>query len=75
MLRSYASFQSEGEGMANMRLNGVTLNQLRNRQALLISFNRFRHEVDRQEVYGGVDSLSRRAFDVLTSSRLVEDLH
>ena len=71
---AHAPFQPDGEGMANMRLNGVTLDQLRNRQALLTSFDQFRREVDRQEVYRSVDSLSRRAFDVLTSSRLVEAL-
>ena len=71
---AHAPFQPDGEGMANMRLNGVTLDQLRNRQALLTSFDQFRREVDRQEVYRGVDALSRKAFDVLTSSRLVEAL-
>jgi hypothetical protein len=71
---AHAPFQPDGEGMANMRLNGVTLDQLRNRQALLTSFDQFRREVDRQEVYRGVDALSQKAFDVLTSSRLVEAL-
>jgi uncharacterized protein (DUF1501 family) len=71
---AHAPFQPDGEGMANMRLNGVTLDQLRNRQALLTSFDQFRHEVDREEVYRGVDALSQKAFDVLTSSRLVEAL-
>jgi hypothetical protein len=71
---AHAPFQPDGEGMANMRLNGVTLDQLRNRQALLTSFDQFRREVDREEVYRGVDALSQKAFDVLTSSRLVEAL-
>lgn len=71
---AHAPFQPDGEGMANMRLSGVTLDQLRNRQALLTSFDQFRREVDRQEVYRSVDALSRKAFDVLTSSRLVEAL-
>jgi hypothetical protein len=71
---AHAPFQPDGEGMANMRLSGVTLDQLRNRQALLAGFDQFRREVDRQDVYRGVDALSRKAFDVLTSSRLVEAL-
>jgi hypothetical protein len=58
--------------MANMRLNGITLDQLHHRQALLASFDQFRRQVDRQEIYRGVDALSQKAFDVLTSSRLVE---
>ena len=60
--------------MADMRLNGISLDQLRNRQALLTSFDQFRRQIDRQEVYRGVDALSQKAFDVLTSSRLVEAL-
>jgi hypothetical protein len=71
---SHAAFQPDGEGMANMRLNGITLDQLRDRQSLLARFDQFRREVDRQEAYRGIDALSRKAFDVLTSSRLVEAL-
>ena len=71
---AHTAFQPEGQGMADMRLNGVTLDQLRNRQALLASFDQFRRHVDRQEVYRSVDALSQKAFDVLTSSRLVEAL-
>ncbi|MCA9095657.1 MAG: DUF1501 domain-containing protein, partial [Planctomycetaceae bacterium] len=71
---AHAPFQPDGEGMANMRLTGISLDQLRNRQALLASFDQFRREVDHQESYRSVDALSRKAFDVLTSSRLVEAL-
>jgi hypothetical protein len=71
---AHAAFQPDGEGMANMRLNGVTLDQLRDRQSLLASFDQLRRDVDRQEAYRGVDALTRKAFDVLTSSRLVEAL-
>lgn len=71
---AHAPFQPDGEGMANMRLNGVTLDQLRNRQTLLASFDQFRRQVDAFEGYQGLDSLTRKAFDVLTSSRLVEAL-
>lgn len=71
---SHAAFQPDGEGMANMRLNGITLDKLRDRRELLASFDRFRREVDQQELYRGVDSLTGKAFDVLTSSKLVEAL-
>lgn len=71
---AHAAFQPEGPGMADMRLNGITLDQLRNRQQLLASFDQFRRQIDRQEAYRGVDALSQKAFDVLTSSRLVEAL-
>jgi hypothetical protein len=71
---AHSAFQPDGQGMADMRLSGITLDQLRNRQALLTSFDQFRRQIDQQEVYRGVDALSQKAFDVLTSSKLVEAL-
>jgi len=71
---AHAAFQPDGQGMADMRLSGITLDQLRNRQALLTSFDQFRRQIDQQEIYRGVDALSQKAFDVLTSSKLVEAL-
>jgi hypothetical protein len=68
----HAPFQPEGEAMADMRLTGITLDRLRDRRALLASFDRFRRDADRQEAYRGADTLAGKAFDVLTSSRLVE---
>jgi len=72
--QAHAPFQPEGEGMADMRLNGINLDQLRDRRALLGSFDTFRRHVEGNRVYDGVDSFTRKAFDVLTSSRLVEAL-
>lgn len=71
---AHSAFQPDGQGMADMRLSGITLDQLRNRQALLTSFDQFRRQIDQQEIYRGVDALSQKAFDVLTSSKLVEAL-
>jgi len=71
---AHAPFQPDGEGMANMRLNGIALDQLRHRQALLASFDQFRRSVDTLDAHQGVDELTRRAFDVLTSSALLKAL-
>lgn len=71
---AHAPFQPDGEGMANMRLNRISLDQLRDRQALLASFDQFRRQIDQHEIYRGVDALSQKAFDVLTSSKVVEAL-
>jgi len=71
---AHAPFQPDGAGMANMRLNGVTRDNLRDRRNLLTSFDQFRRSVDAIESYRGVDALTSKAFDVLTSSRLVEAL-
>jgi uncharacterized protein (DUF1501 family) len=67
-----APFQPDSDGMANMRLNGVTLDQLRNRESLLASFDRFRRHLDASSQLRDVDGFTQKAFDVLTSSKLVE---
>lgn len=71
---AHAPFQPDGEGMANMRLNGVNLNELRDRQSLLQSFDSFRRSIDRDPTIRGSNMLTQKAFDVLTSSRLVDAL-
>jgi hypothetical protein len=69
---AHAPFQPDSEGMANMRLNGVTLDQLRNRKSLLASFDSFRRQVNTNSKLRTADVFTRKAFDVLTSSRLVD---
>ena len=69
---AHAPFQPDGGAMADLRLDGITLDRLRDRRDLLASFDRFRRRVDREPVYRGMDGLAQKAFDVLTSSRLVE---
>lgn len=69
---AHAAFRPDGESMANMRLRGVTLDQLRDRRALLTSFDQFRREGDFDSRMESVDVATRKAFDVLTSSKLVE---
>ena len=71
---AHAPFQPDSDGLANMRLNGITLDQLRHRQTLLDSFDHFRKRVDANPSMVGVDAFTQKAFDVLTSSRLVEAL-
>jgi hypothetical protein len=69
---AHAPFQPDGNAMADLRLNGITLDRLRDRRALLASFDAFRRRIDTETVYRGADGLAQKAFDVLTSSRLVE---
>ncbi len=71
---AYAPFQPDGEGMKNMQLHGITLDRLRDRQNLLASLDRFRRDIDSQEGYRTADAMTRKAFDVLTSSQLVDAL-
>lgn len=69
---AYAPFQPDSDGMANMRLNGISLDQLRNRQSLLSSLDSFRRHVDTNSKLHAADVYTQKAFEVLTSSKLVE---
>jgi hypothetical protein len=57
-----------------MVLNGVTLERLADRRALLGSLDRLRRDVDASGLMDGLDSFNQPAMGVLTSSRLVDAL-
>ena len=62
-------------GMQNMVLQKeVTLDRLRDRKDLLRTFDRVRRDIDVARQIEGVDTYTQQAFDVLTSSKLVEAL-
>ena len=71
---SFLPFQPDGPGMANMKLNDVTLERLEDRKKLRASFDAFRKVVDAQGNTNALDSFTAKAFDVLTSSRLLDAL-
>jgi hypothetical protein len=71
---AFAPFQPDGLGMDNMKLNGVTLERLDDRKHLRASFDAFRRVVDAEGKANALDSFTERAFDVLTSSRLLAAL-
>lgn len=68
------SFRPEGNGKADMVLNGVTLDRLADRRSLLAGFDQFRRDVDGSGAMAGMDSFTEQAFGVLTSSKLLEAL-
>jgi len=71
----HAPFQpNKGAGKEDMTLNGVTLDRLADRRALLTSFDKFRRDVDASGLMSGLDSFNEQAFGVLTSSRLMDAL-
>ena len=43
---AYAAFKPDGPGMADMKLNGITLDQLDDRKTLLTSFDNLRRDLD-----------------------------
>lgn len=72
--KAHAPFKPDGEGMADMTLNGISLDRLSDRKAVLTSLDRFRRQADSSGMMEGMDAFNARAFDVLTSSKLLEAL-
>lgn len=70
----HRSFSPEGSGKPDMVLNGVTLDRLADRRALLASFDRFRRDVDTSGLMEGMDAFNEQAFGMLTSSKLLQAL-
>ena len=60
------------EGLADLKLNGITLDRLQDRKGLLKSFSGLRRELDANG--GELDPYTEAAFDVLTSNKLVNAL-
>lgn len=71
---THRSFRPEGDGKTDMVLNGITLDRLADRKALLAGFDRFRRDVDGSGLMDGLDAFNQQAFGVLTSSKLVDAL-
>jgi hypothetical protein len=70
---AYAPFKPDGPAMANMKLNMSTA-QFSDRRRLLSSFDGLKRSWDANGSVTGVDSANSLAFDVLTSSKLLEAL-
>jgi hypothetical protein len=70
----YAPFKPDGPGMANLKLNNITVEQLADRKRLLSSFDSLRKEIDVTGSVKGMDAMTQRALGVLTSSKLLEAL-
>ncbi len=71
---AHRSFRPEGDSKSDMVLNGITLERLADRKALLATFDHFRREVDASGAMSGLDAFNEQAFGLLTSSRLLEAL-
>jgi hypothetical protein len=71
---AFSPFKPDGEGLADMKLNGITLDRLGDRRQLLASFDNLRRDIDATGVFNGLDVFNQQALDVLTSSRLLEAL-
>lgn len=70
----FKPFKPQGEGMTDLKLNGVTTDRLNDRQALLTSLDGMRRDIDSSGLLKGMDAFTEAAFGVLTSSQLVDAL-
>lgn len=71
---AYQPFKPNGEGMADLKLNGVTLDRLQDRKQLLSGLDGLKRQVDISGMIHGMDAFTQAAFGVLTSNKLAEAL-
>lgn len=71
---AHSPFRPMGATKDDMVLNGVTLERLGDRRALLKAFDRLRREVDTGTSMRGLDAFTEQAMGLLTSSRLADAL-
>ena len=71
---TYGPFKPSGPDMANMVLNAANKDHLPDRKKLLAGFDDLKRSADHAGTLASADAATARAFDVLTSSKLVEAL-
>lgn len=67
--------EKQREQVADIVLQGITLDRLSDRNALLASLDGFRRDVDAGGMVDSLDTIQRQALGILTSSRLAEALN
>jgi hypothetical protein len=67
----YAPIRPFHDGMADLALNGVSLQRLGDRKQVLTSVDNFRRHVDASADIAGMDDATQRAFSILTSRKFV----
>ncbi len=71
---AYQAFKPNGQGMSDLRLNGVTLDRLQDRKSLLKGLDHLKRSADSSGMLAGMDAFSEAAFGVLTSNKLADAL-
>jgi hypothetical protein len=71
---AHAPFTPNGANLETMTLKGISLDRFGDRRSLLRGFDGLRRDVDANGSIEGMDSFTQRAFEILTSSKLVEAL-
>ena len=71
---AYQAFKPAGEGMSDLTLNGITLDRLKDRKALLTGLDNLKRSADADGSLRGMDAFTQAAFGVLTSNKLADAL-
>ncbi len=71
---SHTPFNPAGDIRSDMVLDSITTQRLADRRTLLSSIDQFRRDIDSSGAMEGFDSFQHRAFDILTSSRMLDAL-
>ncbi len=71
---AHTPFNPSGDIKDDMVLGSITTQRLADRKALLSSIDHFRRGLDSSGAMEGFDSFQERAFDILTSSRMLDAL-
>jgi hypothetical protein len=71
---SHAPFTPNGADMQALRPEGLTLDRLGGRESLQKQLDTLRREIDQSGAVEGMDAFSQQAFDILSSSKLVQAL-
>lgn len=71
---AHSAFRPNGVGVDDLKLNGISLERLDDRKALLTGFDDFRRDIDASGIVSSMDSFNQQAMNVLTSSKLLDAL-
>lgn len=72
--RAYAPLTPNADGMANMALQGMTVERFGERKALMQKFDTLRRDLDATGALEGADESTRRALNILTSTKIADAL-
>ena len=71
---AHAPFQPQRSGHASISLRDITLDQMHDRKSLLVGMDSIRRDLDEWPAVEGMGVFKRRAFELITSSRVAEAL-
>ena len=71
---AHSAFRPNGEGQSDLKLNGISVERLGDRKALLAGMDRLRRDLDASGKMQALDAFTQQALGVLTSSKLADAL-